>query len=100
MQSLRGKQKAYLRGRAHELKPIVIVGHRGLTEAVVHQVDGALEDHELIKIKVSKDSPTDRNEVGELLASQVGCEVAGAIGHILIIYRRREENPKIQIPED
>lgn len=93
-----GKQRKHLRGLAHALDPVVIVGQRGLTDSVVRQVDTALTDHELIKVKVGAECPIDREEAAGILAMQTECEVAGLVGRVLILYRARKENPRIQLP--
>ena len=56
--TLNKKQIQYLKGVAHSLKPIVLLGNNGLTEAVVAEIDYALNHHELIKVKI----PTDDKE--------------------------------------
>ena len=50
--TLTGKQKNYLRGVAHNLNPIVTIGGKGLTDAVMNEVELALEQHELVKVKI------------------------------------------------
>lgn len=94
-----GKQRRQLRALAHALKPVVIVGQRGLNDAVVSQTDGALTVHELIKVKLSSESPVDREEAAELFRRRLGCEVAGIVGRVLILYRADPENPKIRLLE-
>lgn len=93
-----GKERRYLRGLAHRLSPVVIVGQRGPSDAVVRQVDGALTDHELIKVRVGNECPADRTEVGATLAERTGCELAGAVGRVLILYRPHPERPRIVLP--
>ncbi len=51
MNTLTTKQKKYLRGRAHDLKPIVYIGQQGMSDAVLKDANRALDDHELIKIR-------------------------------------------------
>jgi RNA-binding protein len=91
-----GKRRRALRALAHPLKPVVLIGQRGLTASVLRQVDAALADHELIKVKLSADCPIDRSEVGEKLVSEVGCELAGIVGRVLVLYRPHPENPRIE----
>ncbi len=93
-----GKDRHYLRGLAHGLSPVVIVGQRGLAPSVVRQVDGALADHELIKVRLGPDCPVERNAAAAMLSADCGCEVAGAIGRVLILYRPRREDPRIRLP--
>lgn len=95
---MNGKDRRYLRGLAHALNPVVIVGQRGLTDAVVRQVDGALTDHELIKVRLGGECPVDRDEAAERLAERTGAEVAGHIGRVLILFRAHPETPRIALP--
>ena len=94
-----GKQRRQLRALAHSLKPVVIVGQRGLSDAVLSQIDGALTAHELIKVKLGADAPVERGDAAEIISSRTGCEPAGAIGRVLILYRRHPEHPKIRLVE-
>jgi RNA-binding protein len=93
-----GKDRRYLRALAHRLSPVVIVGQRGLSDAVVRQVDGALTDHELIKVRLGGDCPVDAAAVSAALRERTGCELAGSIGRVLILYRPRPERPTIVLP--
>ena len=95
---MNGKQRKYLRGLAHDMKPLVQVGQRGLTDAVFKQIDAALNDHELIKVRISAECPDDRKNAAAKLAEAVGCDIAGSIGRVLVLYRQHPESPKIQLP--
>jgi RNA-binding protein len=93
-----GKQKKFLRGLAHDKNPLVQIGQRGLTEAATRQIDDALSDHELIKVRIAAEAPIGRKEAAEEICSRLGCEVAGSIGHVLILYRAHPDNPVIALP--
>jgi RNA-binding protein len=95
---LTGKQKSHLRALAHKLKPVVQLGHQGLTEGVLTALDVALEKHELIKLKVAGDAEVDAAEIVPAIEKAARCQVAQLIGHTLVIYRRRERDPKIVLP--
>jgi RNA-binding protein len=95
--TLNGKQKRKLRALAHPLKPVVQIGQLGVTGAVALQVDTALSDHELIKVRLGAESPIDRDEAARLLTPQTGCEVAGMVGRVLILYRPNPEHPRIRL---
>ena len=101
MEKLKGFQKKYLRGLAHSLKPVVSIGHRGMTDAVIRSVDDALNTHELIKVKFIdfKEKDHKKKIAGEIEA-ETGCENVGMIGHTAIFYRRHNnpEKRKINIP--
>ena len=96
---LSNKQKQYLKGLAHSLKPVVQLGANGLTEGVVAEIDYALAHHELIKVKV----PTDDKEEKALIMDAIVRETSGikvqTIGHVLVIYRPTDER-KIQLPKN
>lgn len=96
--SLNKKQIQYLKGQAHSLKPVVLLGSNGLTEAVIAEIDYALNHHELIKVKI----PTDDREVKGLIVDAI-CQETNAvkvqlIGKTLVLYRQSDEQ-KIHIPK-
>lgn len=94
------KQKKYLRRLAHPLSPIVMLGNAGLTDGVVNELDRALNDHELVKVKVSRPGERDaRNQVLELLATRTCAALVQRVGHVGVFYRRRKDLPKILIPD-
>lgn len=88
---LSGKQRKWLRGRAHHLAAVVRVGHSGTTEAVLREVDHALEVHELIKVRCYR--PEAKRQWATDLARATGAELCGLIGHTAILYRPRREGP-------
>jgi RNA-binding protein len=93
---LSGRQRKYLRGLAHALDPVVHVGRAGLTPTVLAAVERALEDHELIKVKIA----ADRDERARMAAViEAGCagEIAGLIGRIAIVYRPHPDPDKRRI---
>ena len=91
-----GKRRRALRALAHPLKPAVQIGQRGITAGILGQIDTALTDHELIKVKLSADCPVEKDEAGEKLVSKLGCELAGIVGRVLVLYRKHPENPRIE----
>jgi RNA-binding protein len=96
---LTGKQKSHLRSLAHSLKPVVQIGHQGLTDGVLAALEVALERHELIKVKVSGESDVEPAEIAPAIEKGLHCQLAQLIGHTLVLYRRRDENPKIVLPK-
>ena len=102
MGKLKGFQKKYLRGLAHNLKPVVLIGQKGLTDDLIKSADQALEKHELIKIKFNEYKEKDQKAViTEELCKSTKAEVAGTIGHIVILYREQTdpEKKKIVLPQ-
>jgi RNA-binding protein len=97
---LTGKQKSHLRSLAHKLKPVVQIGHQGVTSGVLAALDAALERHELIKVKVAGEAEVDAGEIGPQIEKATKSQVAQVIGHTLVLYRRRQENPKVVLPRE
>jgi RNA-binding protein len=100
--ALTGKQRRFLRALAHALKPVVQVGQAGLTAPVLAAIDSALETHELIKVKVAGESEVSareslRESVAEI-EEATRSAVAQVIGHVLVVYRPREKEPRIVLP--
>jgi RNA-binding protein len=95
---LTGKQKSHLRSLAHPLKPVVQIGHQGLTAGVLSALEVALERHELIKVKISGEAEVEADEVGPAIERATRSQLAQIIGHTLVLYRRREREPKIVLP--
>jgi RNA-binding protein len=93
--TLSNKQKQFLKGQAHSLKPVVLLGSNGLTEGVVVEIQSALEIHELIKV------PTDDRETKKLIfdaiVRETGATKLQTIGHTIVLYRQSPEK-KIQLP--
>ena len=95
---LTGKQAKYLRGLGHALKPVLRVGKSGVTGALIKQTASALETHELIKMKLLQSCPVTLKDAAAALTEQVPCQLAQSIGKTLLLYKQREENPKIVLP--
>jgi len=96
---LTGKQKSHLRSLAHALKPVVQIGHQGLTAGVTTALEVALERHELIKVKVSGEAEVEADELAPAIEKATHSQLAQIIGRTLVLYRRRDENPKIVLPK-
>jgi RNA-binding protein len=95
---LNGKQRRYLRGLGHHLKPVTVVGRSGITDGVVEQTDAGLEDHELIKVKFGQGYEGGVDEAAVTLAERTGSAVAGRVGRTALLYRPRDEDPRIELP--
>jgi len=95
---LTGKQKAALRSLAHHIKPVVLVGGGGLSESVVEKVKFELENHELIKVRVSKDAPVALKDAAADLHELTGAAVVQTIGRMVVLYLGRKKEPGIKLP--
>ena len=96
--SLTGKQRRHLRALGHNLSAVIQVGKEGLSDNCVAAIEQALEDHELIKVKLGQNALVDRKEAGDLLAKRTGSEVAQVLGNTLLLYRKHPEEPRIVLP--
>ena len=98
---LTGGQRKYLRGLAHHLNPGAFVGAKGMTQALVEEIETALDGAELIKIKFvdHKDKEIKTGLLDEI-SRQTGAAVAGMVGHVAILYRphRNPEKRRIHLP--
>lgn len=91
------KQKIYLRGLAHKLDPVVMTGQNGLTDAVIREADVALVRHELIKVRINMAERDERMAAAAQICSATGAELVGAIGHVVMLFRRNEDKPRIAL---
>ena len=91
------KQRQYLKGLAHDLDPVVMIGDKGLTDAVVKEINTALTAHELIKIRVLGEDRELRNSLIEKICEASQSSLVQHIGKILVYYRPNEMKQKIQI---
>lgn len=96
---LNSKQKAHLRGLAHSLNPVVFVGKEGASEAVVRKTHLELLAHELIKVRVGEGAEDDLDTLATGLATGTQAAVVQTIGHIVVLYRRRNKKPDIVLPK-
>jgi len=94
--SLSPEQRREYRAIAHNLKPVIIVGDKGLSEGLQEELERALNDHALIKIKVASQDSEARQEAITALCESSGAELVQTIGKIAVILRRaKKPNPKL-----
>ncbi|MEO6147099.1 MAG: ribosome assembly RNA-binding protein YhbY [Sulfuriferula sp.] len=98
MITLNALQRRYLRGQAHHLHPVVMIGDAGLTDAVMREVDINLKSHELIKVRVFGDDRDHRIAILEKICTTLAAAPVQHIGKLLLIYRPATK-PKISLPK-
>jgi RNA-binding protein len=91
-------QKKYLRGLGHALKPIVMVGDSGLSDAVLAELNVCLDHHELVKIRVKVDDRESRDTIIAKLCTDGDAALVQRIGNMALLYRENPEKKKIQLP--
>src|SRR5579872_5204414 len=85
-----------LRGAGHALSAIVQIGKDGTTSAVLKQLEQALRDHELVKVKIGSECPESRFDVTAALAEQSGGAVAQLLGRTILVYKRDPEKSRYE----
>lgn len=95
--ALTGKQRRQLRALGHHLAVVVQVGSDGVTDGVIHAVAMALEDHELIKVKIAGEDREGRDAAVEKIAGQTGSEVAQTLGRTALFFKKRKKKSKINL---
>ncbi|KYC95500.1 ribosome assembly RNA-binding protein YhbY [Bacillus amyloliquefaciens] len=95
---LTGKQKRFLRLKAHHLTPIFQVGKGGVNENMVKQIAEALEARELIKVSVLQNCEDDKNDVAEALVKGSRSQLVQTIGNTIVLYKESKENKQIELP--
>lgn len=93
---LTSQQTRHLRSLAHHLKPVVMIGEKGLTENVLAEIDRALNDHELIKISIAGERE-ERQELSATLCEASNAALVQLIGRITVLYRPAKK-PKLVLP--
>jgi RNA-binding protein len=96
---LSASQKRYLRGFAHDLKPVILVGQKGVTAALLAEFALALEHHELVKVKLADDDRESRAESIEQIRAHSRAEVVQTIGKVASFYRRNPERAQFALPK-
>ena len=87
-----------LRRRLHALRPVVILGQQGLSDGVLAEIDRALHDHELIKVRLNGAERDDRRPLAEDMAQKTSAEIVMTIGKMVALYRARPEQPPKAAP--
>ena len=96
---LSSSQKRYLRGLAHSLKPVIMIGNKGVSDALIAEFSIALDDHELIKVKLAGDDREERAAQISKLGEAGQAELVQSIGKVACFYRRNADKPKLALPK-
>jgi RNA-binding protein len=97
--TLTEKQLRFLRGKAHALKPVIMLGQKGLTDNVVAETLQALRDHELIKVRVRAADRGQREATVAELVVRCDCVLVRRIGHVAVLYRAAAPAPRLVLPD-
>lgn len=89
-------KKKHYRSIAHKLKPVLIIADKGVTEGVELELERALEDHELIKVKVNINDGEARKQIATQLCASHKATLIQQIGKMIVLFRAaRKPNPKL-----
>ncbi|RSD24136.1 ribosome assembly RNA-binding protein YhbY [Mesobacillus subterraneus] len=95
---LTGKQKRFLRSKAHHLNPIFQVGKGGVNDNMIKQIADVLEARELIKVSILQNCEDDKDTVAEQLSRGAKAELVQVIGNTIVLYKESRENKQIVLP--
>lgn len=87
--SLNNKNKKNFKRQAHTLSPVVLIGKHGVTDAVINEIDLALQAHELIKIRLPKITTQEQQESINSIITALNAELIQVIGHIVVLFRKK-----------
>jgi len=92
------KQRAYLKGLAMNIDPVINIGKSSLTPEVTTAIEEALDKRELIKVGVLKNCIDDPREIAAALAERTRSEVVQVIGKKIVLFKQAKKNSKITLP--
>jgi len=84
---LTSQERSRLRAAAHALNPVVLIGERGLSDAVLKEIDRALAAHQLIKVRAASQERDARDAILTDICAALGCQPVHHLGKMLILYR-------------
>ena len=101
--NLTEQQKKFLRGRGHQLKPMIMVGEAGLSESVLAEYESTLNHHELIKVRVRVGDREARDEIIRKLCDDNSAQLVQRVGNVALLFRQnlnKKREKRIRVPAD
>jgi RNA-binding protein len=89
MMGLSSSDRKKLKALAHKLEPVVVIGAKGLTEAVIAEIDFALKSHELLKVRAGAMDRHERDEAFSRICARTGAEPVQQVGKVFVIFRKK-----------
>ena len=96
------QQKKFLRGRGHQLKPLIMVGDAGLSEPLLAEFESTLDHHELLKVRVRVGDRDARDDIIAKLCDTGRAELVQRIGNVALLYRpnlNKKPEKRIRLPK-
>ena len=100
--ALTSRQKQFLKGLAHSLRPLVQIGKEGMTPRIFETIGNELKNHELIKVKIGNNSGLEKHNTCKMVVEQTACEIVQLIGKTIVLYKRnpkRSKDKRINLPK-
>jgi len=91
------QQKKALRGVAHHLNPVIQIGAKGVTDALLEELNSTLDHHELIKIRINEGDRETRKAIIEAVVQSTGAELVQSIGRVFVLYRHNPQKKDSEI---
>ncbi len=95
---LNEKQKKHLRKLGHALEPVILTGAAGLTPGLLAELQGTLDHHELLKVRVRAGDRDGRDAMIRALCEASGAELVQRIGHVALLWRANPERRRVALP--
>lgn len=95
---LTGKQKRFLRSKAHHLDPVFQVGKAGVNDQIIKHIEEAIETRELLKVSVLNNCMDEPKDVAVELAERSNTELVQVIGKVVILYKESKDHKTIELP--
>ena len=92
------REKKFLRGLGHPLRPVVLTGAAGLKPSVLAEIDLALDHHELVKVRFRAADRMARDEMVREVCAKLDATLVQRVGHVALLYRRNPEDSRITLP--
>lgn len=98
MAALSLNQKKFLRALGHSIKPIVMIGQHGLSEAVLAEINISISKHELLKISIRTENREHKQKIIKQIIKATNADLVQVIGNMMVIYHPFDKNQKIILP--
>ncbi|WFE68066.1 ribosome assembly RNA-binding protein YhbY [Thiomicrospira sp. R3] len=98
--SITNNQKKFLRGIAHGLSPMIIIGSQGITDNLMAELEKTLKHHEILKVKIAAGEREDRKEVIDFIIKATRAQLVHSVGKMFVIYRARAKDPQLELPKN
>jgi RNA-binding protein len=92
------RDRSTLRSAAHALRPVVLIGDKGLSDAVLKEIDANLTSHGLIKVRAGGEDRETREEMLASICDTLSCAPVHHLGKVLILYRPQPGVPSLLEP--